>query len=78
MSKTETDIAALVVRLEKRIEKLEKSIAELKATRPVPEEDLVVIAAAAAAYMGYKGSIKAINFASPANPSGLKAVSAAH
>lgn len=57
------ELIALVDKLSRQVTKLEAKIAELNATRPVPEEDLVVIAAAAAAYMGYKGKIKAIQFA---------------
>lgn len=56
------ELIALVDKLSRQVTKLEAKIAELNATRPVPEEDLVVIAAAAAAYMGYKGKIKAIQF----------------
>lgn len=57
------ELARLVTKLQYRVEKLEKSVADLKATRPVPEEDLAVIAATAAAYMGCKGTVKAIHFA---------------
>ena len=57
------ELAALVEKLSARVEELEASVAQLSASRPVPEEDLMVIAAAAAAYMGYKGTIKAVNYA---------------
>ncbi|GAA2179879.1 hypothetical protein GCM10009785_08340 [Brooklawnia cerclae] len=59
-----TELQALVAGLEARIEKLEAEVEGLRASRPVPEEDLIAIAAAAAAYMGYKGTIKAVTFAS--------------
>lgn len=61
---TAAELAALVEKLSQRVDELEKTVANLVATRPVPEEDLIAIAAAAAAYMGYKGKIKAVNYAS--------------
>lgn len=57
------ELKALVDKLTKQVTKLETKVADLQGSRPVPKEDLVVIAAAAAAYMGYKGKIKAIQFA---------------
>lgn len=57
------ELTALLSKLSARIDELDAEVAKLKAERPVPEEDLVVIAACAAAYMGYKGKIKAIDFA---------------
>lgn len=50
------ELAALVA-------KLQAELAELKAAQPVPEEDLVVIAATACAFLGLKGKVKAIQFA---------------
>lgn len=57
------DLAALVAQLSKRVDDLEAKVTNLTANRPVPEEDLLVIAAAAAAYMGYKGTVKAVSYA---------------
>ena len=45
------------------VAKLQAELAELKAAQPVPEEDLVVIAATACAFLGLKGKVKAIQFA---------------
>ncbi len=58
------ELAALVQQLQKRVDGLESTVAGLVATRPVPEEDLAVLAAAAAAYMGYKGKVKAVRYSS--------------
>ncbi|WP_341729585.1 hypothetical protein [Brooklawnia sp.] len=58
------ELAALVEKLSKRVDELEAEVARIRAERPVPEEDLMVIAAAAAAYMGYKGTVKAVSYAS--------------
>ncbi|WIY82291.1 hypothetical protein [Propionimicrobium sp. PCR01-08-3] len=58
------ELAALIEKLTKRVEELDAEVNRLKADRPVPEEDLMAIAAAAAAYMGYKGSVRAVSYAS--------------
>ena len=57
------ELAALVEQLQQRVDKLEAHVANLVASRPIPEEDLLVIAAAAAAYLGYKGNVKAVSYA---------------
>lgn len=59
---TTAELAVLVEKLSKRVEELEAQITDLVVTRPVPEEDLVAIAAAAAAYLGYKGTVKAVHY----------------
>lgn len=58
------ELAAVVEKLQQRVEQLEAQVANLVASRPIPEEDLLAIAAAAAAYMGYKGKVKAVSYAS--------------
>lgn len=58
------ELAGLVEKLQQRIEQLEAQVAGLVSSRPIPEEDLLAIAAAAAAYMGYKGRVKAVSYAS--------------
>lgn len=58
------ELAALVETLSKRVDELEASMQQLSASRPIPEADLMAIAAAAAAYMGFKGTVKAVSFAS--------------
>lgn len=57
------ELAAQVAQLSKRVDELQAQITNLTQTRPVPEEDLLVIAAAAAAYMGFKGTVKAVSYA---------------
>lgn len=56
-------LADQVAALAERITQLEAEVASLHASRPVPEEDLVVIAAAVAAYLGYDARVKAVRFA---------------
>lgn len=58
------ELVGLVKQLQRRVDELEASVSSLVATRPIPEEDLLVIAAAAAAYMGYKGKVKAVRYSS--------------
>ncbi len=58
-----TELAQLVADLKKQVATLEKQVGTLNESRIVPEEDLVVIAATAAAYMGFKGKIRAIQYA---------------
>lgn len=53
------ELVALVDQLQHKIDSLQDKVA----AQPLPEEDLVVIAAAAAAYLGIKGRVKAIQFA---------------
>lgn len=61
---TTAELTELVHKLTNRIDELEAHMAELHDARPVPEEDLMAIAAAAAAYLGYKGTVKAVSYAS--------------
>lgn len=61
---TTAELAALVQKLQNQVDDLQSVVSNLVATRPVPEEDLLVIAGAAAAYMGYKGKVKAVSYAS--------------
>ncbi len=53
------ELVALVDQLQHKIDSLQDKLA----AQPLPEEDLVVIAATAAAYLGIKGRVKAIQFA---------------
>lgn len=55
----------LLDRLNLLIEKvgaLESRIASLEAKQQIPEEDLVAIGAAVAAYFGHKAKVKAVRF----------------
>ena len=60
---TTAELTALVHKLQARLDELETRMAGLHESRPVPEEDLMAIAAAAAAYLGYKGKVKAVSYA---------------
>ncbi len=56
-------LAAQLAALTERVTRLEAELASLHESRPVPEEDLVVIAAAVAAYLGYDAKVTAVRFA---------------
>ena len=58
----ETDLKALIDSLVKRIASLETEVADLKAQSRIPEDHLFAIAAAVAAYTGYKGKVRAVRF----------------
>lgn len=55
-------LADLVRQLTERISSLESQVDNLKKQQRIPEDDLIVIAAAIAAYVGHKASIKAVRF----------------
>lgn len=57
------ELTKLVEQMQEKIASLETELAANKAAQPIPEEDLAVIAASAAAFMGLKGKVKAIQFA---------------
>ena len=57
------ELEGLIQRLQARVDNLEARLTELRDTRPVPEEDLMAIAAAASAYLGYKGKVRAVSYA---------------
>ncbi len=48
--------------LTQRLATLEEQLAALNADKQIPEEDLVVIGAAVAAYLGHKAKVRAIRF----------------
>ena len=45
-----------------KVDALESRIASLEAKQQIPEEDLVAIGAAVAAYLGHKAKVKAVRF----------------
>lgn len=51
-----------IATLTERMASLEAQLAELNAEKEIPEEDLVVIGAAVAAYFGHKAKIRAVRF----------------
>lgn len=63
MSKKDDELLELVKQMQEKIASLETELADSKAAQPIPEEDLAVIAASAAAFLGIKGKLKAIQFA---------------
>lgn len=56
------DLQAFVSKLVERIGALEKEVAGLKVDQDVPEEDMVAISAAVAAFLGHKAKVKAVSF----------------
>lgn len=50
--------------LTERIATLEARLAALEAKQRIPEEDLVLIGAAVAAYFGHKAKVRAVRFGS--------------
>ena len=48
--------------LTERVEKLEAQVVRLQKTQRIPEEDLVAISAAVAAYLGHDAKVRAVRF----------------
>ena len=64
MAEDTTELLALVRGISERLEKVETELAELKAAHSaeVPEEVVMAISAAVAAYMGHRAKVKAVRF----------------
>lgn len=54
------ELEALVADLSKRLAALEGEVAELRANQEIPEDVMVAISAAVAAYLGHKATVKAV------------------
>lgn len=57
MSNNTEQLQALVAELQRKVDALQSQ------SESIPDEDLAIIAATAAAYLGVKGKVKAIQFA---------------
>lgn len=53
-----------VAQLSEKVQGLEAQVADLQATKEIPEADLVAIGAAVAAYFGHKAKVRAIRYGS--------------
>lgn len=62
---TLAQVADLVRALDDRLGRIEDRLAELEAAREIPEDDLLAISAAVAAYLGHRAKIRAIHFSRP-------------
>lgn len=57
-----TDLQGLVAQLSARLTVLEEQVATLQASQKVPDDVMVAISAAVAAFLGHKATIKAVRF----------------
>lgn len=55
------DLQALVGELTKRLEALEGEVATLKASQAIPEDVMVAISAAVAAFLGHDAKVRAVH-----------------
>ena len=58
------ELRDLVAQLSEKVQGLEAQVADLQATKEIPEADLVAIGAAVAAYFGHKAKVRAIRYGS--------------
>ena len=58
------ELRDLVAQLSEKVQGLEAEVADLQATKEIPEADLVAIGAAVAAYFGHKAKVRAIRYGS--------------
>lgn len=56
----DADLKQLVTRLSAKVDRLEKRLAEVEKRRQPTEDELIAIAAAVAAYLGYTGPIRSV------------------
>lgn len=62
---TLAEVTDLLRALGDRLESIEDRLSELEAAREIPEEDLLAISAAVAAFLGHRAKIRAIHFSRP-------------
>ena len=60
MENNTAQLEALVAELTERLSALEGEVASLKANQQVPDDVMVAISAAVAAYLGHKATVKAV------------------
>ena len=60
MENNTAQLEALVAELTERLSALEGEVATLKANQQVPDDVMVAISAAVAAYLGHKATVKAV------------------
>ena len=58
---TQEELIKLVSKLSRQVERLEKKVAEYEARRQPSDEELILIAAAAAAQLGVHGKIRSVH-----------------
>ena len=58
------ELRDLVAQLSEKVQGLEAQVADLQATKEIPEADLLAIGAAVAAYFGHKAKVRAIRYGS--------------
>ena len=62
MEDNENDLRGALEALAAKVTALEARVAELENAAEIPEEDLIAIGAAVAAYFGHKAKVKAIRY----------------
>ncbi len=55
------DLQQLVVQMQQRLGELESQVAELKAQQVIPDDIVMAISAAVAAFLGHKAKVRAIS-----------------
>ena len=60
MENNTAQLEALVAELTERLSALEGEVATLKANQQIPDDVMVAISAAVAAYLGHKATVKAV------------------
>jgi len=62
METSQEERVAQLAALVEKVSMLEARVAELESEQEIPEEDLVAIGAAVAAYFGHKAKVRAVRF----------------
>lgn len=59
------EITALLQSMDARLTRIEERLDKLEAEREIPEDDILAISAAVAAFLGHRAKVKAIHFSRP-------------
>ena len=62
---TLAEVAALIRSVDARLAAVEERLAALEAQQEIPEDVVLAISAAVAAYLGHRAKVKAIHFSRP-------------